>query len=150
MKRDFTHGVAWSAAASWLEQAAAAIIFLVIAKLIGVESFGITAMAFAFLFLGEYLVRDTVTEAIVEREFLEEGRLEATFVALTGFALVLTLILIILAPVIAWLYGEPVVASLLIVASPTVLMIGVAGVSTALLRRRLHSAGNGIGNIVKF
>ena len=148
MKRDFTHGVAWSAAASWLEQAAAAIIFLVIAKLIGVESFGITAMAFAFLFLGEYLVRDTVTEAIVEREFLEEGRLEATFVALTGFALVLTLILIILAPVIAWLYGEPVVASLLIVASPTVLMIGVAGVSTALLRRRLAYKALAIRTII--
>jgi PST family polysaccharide transporter len=137
MKRDFTTGVAWSAAASWLEQAAAAIIFLFIAKLIGVESFGITAMAFAFLFLGEYLVRDTITEAIVERSSLEEGRLEATFVALTGFALALMLILITLAPVIARLYGEPVVASLLIVASPTVLMIGVAGVSTALLRRRL-------------
>ena len=137
MKRDFANGLAWSAAASWLEQAAAAIIFLVIAKLIGVESFGITAMAFAFLFLGEYLVRDTITEAIVERSFLEEGRLEATFVVLTGFALVLVLILVILAPIIAHLYGQPVVAPLLIVASPTVLMIGVAGVSTALLRRRL-------------
>ena len=129
MKRDFTKGLAWTAAASWLEQAAAAIIFLVIAKLIGVESFGITAMAFAFLFLGEYLIRDTITEAIVERSSLEEGRREATFVVLTGFALALTLALVILAPVIARLYGQPEVMALLIVASPTVLMIGVAGVS---------------------
>lgn len=138
MKRDFTNGAAWSTAASWLEQGTAALIFLVIAKLIGVDSFGIVSMAFAFLFLGEYLVRDTVTEAIVERHELEDGRLEATFVALTGFSLVIMLALMALAPIVARFYGEAQVASLLIAVSPTVLLLGLAGVSSALLRRRLE------------
>ncbi|MEZ5777642.1 MAG: oligosaccharide flippase family protein [Paracoccaceae bacterium] len=148
MKRDFAQGAAWSAAASWLEQAAAAVIFLVIAQLIGVESFGITSMAFAFLFLGEFLVRDTVTEAIVERHALEEGRLEATFVALSGFSFVIVLGLVVLAPIVAAIYGEPMVAALLIVASPTVLMIGLAGVSTALLRRQLAYKALAIRSVV--
>lgn len=137
MKRDFSNGAAWSTAASWLEQTAAAITFLVIAKLIGVESFGIISMAFAFLFLGEYLVRDTITESIIERKSLEEGRLEATFAVQTGIALALVLTLIIVAPIVAKIYDEPTVAPLLIAACPTVLMIGVAGVSTALLRRKM-------------
>lgn len=137
MKRDFASGAAWSATASWLEQAAAAVIFLVIAKLIGVENFGISSMAFALLFLGEYLVRDTITEAIVERKVLEDGRLEATFVALTGFSIFIVLVLIAIAPVAAKIYGEPAVIALLIIASPTVFLIGLAGVSTALLRRKL-------------
>ena len=82
MKRDFTIGAAWSTAGGWIEQAVTAINFLVIARLVGVEAFGVAAMAFAFLFLGEFLVRDTLTESIVERRSLEDGRLEATFVAL--------------------------------------------------------------------
>lgn len=137
MKRDFTIGAAWSAAGAWIEQGVAAVNFLVIARLVGVEDFGIAAMAFAFLFLGEFLVRDTLTEAIVERRSLEEGRLEATFFALIGFSVLVVLALAVIAFVAAKAYGQPAVAPLLLMASPTVLMIGTAGVSTALLRRQL-------------
>jgi PST family polysaccharide transporter len=137
MKRDFTIGAAWSAAGSWIEQAVTAINFLVIARLVGVEAFGIAAMAFAFLFLGEFLVRDTLTEAIVERRTLEDGRLEATFVALIAFSLVVVVALVCISRLAAKVYGVPAVGPLLLAASPTVLMIGAAGVSTALLRRQL-------------
>ena len=133
MKRDFTISAAWSAAGSWIEQGVAAVIFLVIARLVGVENFGIAAMAFAFLFLGEFLVRDTLTEAIVERRSLEEGRLEATFFALVGFSILIVLALAVVAYVAAEAYGQPAVAPLLLAASPTVLMIGAAGLMT---RRR--------------
>jgi PST family polysaccharide transporter len=137
MKRDFTIGAAWSAAGGWIEQGVSAIIFLVVARLVGVEDFGLAAMAFAFLFLGEFLVRDTLTEAIVQRRSLEDGRLEATFFALIGFSLVVVLALGLISQVAAGAYGEPTVAALLLAASPTVLMIAAAGVPTALLRRQL-------------
>ena len=118
MKRVFAGSAAWSAAASWIEQGVAALIFLVIAHLIGVENFGIVSMTFAFLFLGEFLVRDTITEAIVERGVIEDGRLEATFVALVGFSLAIVGVLIVIAFVAAALYDEPSVTPLLIVSSP--------------------------------
>ncbi len=137
MKRDFAISTAWSTVAGWIEQGAGALIFFLIARLVGVDAFGVAAMAFAFLFLGEFLVRDTITEAIVSRKDLEDGRLEATFVALTGFSLAVAGALCIIAVLAARAYGEPQVAPLLMAASPTVLMIGAAGVSTALLRRRL-------------
>ncbi|NOD78566.1 oligosaccharide flippase family protein [Ruegeria sp. HKCCD4332] len=137
MKREFTTSVAWSTAASWVEQIAAALIFLVIAKLIGVESFGIVSMAFAFLFLGEFLVRDTIAEAIVERHKIEPGRLEATFAVLMALSVVIVLALVVIAHIAAIVYKEPIVTPLLIAASPTVLMIAAAGVPLALLRRRL-------------
>lgn len=137
MKRDFTIGAAWTVASGWIEQAVAAINFLIIARLVGVENFGIAAMAFAFLFLGEFLVRDTLTEAIVERQALEDGRLEATFFALVGFSVLVVLALGGIGYVAARAYEQPAVAPLLMSASPTVLMIGIAGVSTALLRRQL-------------
>ncbi|MEO6092431.1 MAG: oligosaccharide flippase family protein [Novosphingobium sp.] len=137
MKRDFTIGAAWSAAASLIEQGAGMIVFLLIARLIGAEGFGIAAMTLAFLLFGEFLVRDTITEAIVERRVLEEGRLEATFFALIGFSLAIAAGLIAIAPLVGRIYQEPTVTPLLIAASPTVLMVGAAGVSTALLRRNL-------------
>lgn len=148
MKREFSSAAAWSAAATLMEQAAAALIFLVIARLIGVKSFGIASMAFAFLFLGEFLVRDTITEAIIERGTLEEGRLEATFFALTGFALAIMLVLIGIGHVAAALYGQPFVAPLLMAVSPAVLMTGIGGVSTALLRRRMEYKALAIRTIV--
>ncbi|MGB2891843.1 MAG: oligosaccharide flippase family protein, partial [Albidovulum sp.] len=148
MKREFSTAAAWSAAAAWMEQAAAALIFLVIARIIGVESFGIASMAFAFLFLGEFLVRDTITEAIIERESLEDGRLEATFFALTGIATAIMVALMGLAQVVAKLYGQPSVAPLLTTVSPAVLMIGLGGVSTALLRRRMEYKTLAIRTIV--
>lgn len=138
MKREFSFAAAWTAASTWIEQAAAALVFLVIARLIGVESFGIASMAFAFLFLGEFLVRDTITEAIIEREELEEGRLEATFLVLSALGLAVTLVLVAAAPGIAWLFDEPSVALLLALASPTVFLVALGGVSTALLRRRME------------
>ena len=137
MKRDFTIGATWSAAGGWIEQGVGAIIFLVVARLVGVEAFGLAAMAFAFLFLGEFLVRDTLTEAIIERRSLEDGRLEATFVALIGFSLLVALALALISHLAARAYGEPAVGRLLLAASPTVLMIGLSGVSTAQLRRKL-------------
>lgn len=138
MKREFTGAAAWSGAASWVEQIAGALVFVTIARIIGVESFGIVAMAFAFLFVGEVLVRDTLAEAIIERETLEEGRLEATFLALLGFSGALSLVLFFSAPLVAQLYREPFVAPLLAVSSPVVFLIGLGSVSTALLRRRME------------
>lgn len=148
MKQDFSKAAAWTAAASWVEQIAAALVFVIIARLIGVESFGVAAMAFAFLFLGEFLVRDTLTEAIIERRSLEEGRLEATFVVLLGFSVLVVVTLLIVAQIIAPIYDEPLVAPLLSLASPTILLVGLGGVSTALLRRRMQYKTLAIRTIV--
>lgn len=148
MKREFTSAAAWTAASSWLEQAAAAIVFVVIARLIGAEEFGLVAMAFAFVFLGEYIVRDTITEPIVERRELEEGRLEATFFSLVAFSLAITILLFVIARFTGDIYDNAQVGPLMMVAAPTVILIGLGGVSTALLRRRMEYKTLAIRTIV--
>ncbi len=148
MKRAFAAGAAWTAAAAWIEQAASVVVFLLIARLVGAEAVGIAAMALAFVFLGEFLVRDTLTESVVERPSLEDGRLEATLVALLGFALVIVAALVVISRLAAALYGEPSVAPLMLTASPTVLLIAASGVSTALLRRRMAFRALAVRTIV--
>ena len=135
MKRYFVIGAAWSGGAAWVEQALNFLIFILIARLVGTESFGLATMAIAFTLFGEVLVRETLTEGIIERLDLEDGCLEATFVALVGFGLTVFCALVIFSQIAGALYGEPQVVGLMIAASPTVLLISVSGVSTALLRR---------------
>lgn len=137
MKRYFVISAAWTSAAAWVEQALNFIIFIVIARLIGTENFGLATMALAFTLFGEVLVRETLTEGIIERQNIEGGYLEATFAALVGFGLVVFLGLLFFSQVAAAIYGEPDVVGLMIAASPTVLLISVSGVSTALLRRNM-------------
>lgn len=137
MKRAFTISAAWSALATWLELAVGTATFLTVARLVTVEEFGVAAMAFAFLFVGEALVRETVTEGVVQRRELAEGQLEATFVAHILFSLVVMAALFVVAHVAANVYGQPEVRPLLMAASPTVLLLGLSGVPTALLRREL-------------
>ncbi len=137
MKREFSNAAAWLAGATWIEQSIGALVFLIIARIIGVETFGLASIAFAFLFVGEILVRDTLTEAIVERPELEDGRLEATFFILTGFSAAITATLWVAAEVIDYIYDNQGVGPILRTASPVVFLIGLSGVSNALIRRRM-------------
>ena len=137
MKRSFLIGVAWSGASSWIEQALNLIIFVAIARLIGPEQFGIAGMAMAFLLLCEILVRETLTEEIIQRKTVGDGFLEASGAVLLGAGILIALILCGIAPIAAASYQEPLVAWLILASSPVILMISGSGVSTALLRRRL-------------
>ncbi len=130
-------GAAWSSGAAWVEQGLNFLIFILIARLVGTESFGLATMAIAFTLFGEVLVRDTLTEGLIERMELDEGCLEATFAALAGFGAAVFCVLVILSQVAGALYDEPQVVGLMIAASPTVLLISLSGVSTALLRRQM-------------
>jgi len=148
MKRQFAIGVAWTSAASWIEQVVSVATFVMIARLVGTEQLGLASMVFAFLFLGEFLVRDTLTEAIVARKTLGEGELEATFTTASTFALSIVATIVVLSDQIARLYGDDRIALYLVVTSPTVLMIGLSTVSTALLRRTMQYRSLAIRGVI--
>lgn len=148
MKRQFTIGVAWSSLGSWIEQITSVAAFIIIARIIDPEAFGIASMAFAFLLLGEFLVRDTFAESVVEAHQLKPGQLEATFVVATCAALALALVLALLAQPIAALYGQAIVGAFILVTCPTIVVIGVSSVSTALLRREQRYRAIAVRDII--
>ena len=63
--RQFSKGVAWMAAGNWLEQAINFVVFVVLARLLVAEAFGLLAMATAFVILSEFLVRETLSEFLI-------------------------------------------------------------------------------------
>ena len=125
-------------AGNWTEQTANLIVFVVLARLLGAETFGLAAMATVFVLFAEFLVRETMTETIIQLERVEEGHRDAVFWLLGLFSTCIVAVIIILADRIAGLFAEPRVAAYLVWATPAVLFIGFSGVPVASLRRELE------------
>jgi O-antigen/teichoic acid export membrane protein len=125
------------ALAGWVEQAFAFAFFVALARIIGADAFGVAAMALAFVYLGETLVRETLTEGVIAAPREDPDLLDATFRALLIFGGLVSLALLALSPIAAAIYREPQVGPLMAAASLAPLLIASTGVHAALLRRRL-------------
>ncbi|WP_320178750.1 hypothetical protein [Roseovarius pacificus] len=51
-------------AGGWIEQAINFVIFAILARLLGVETFSFLAMAAAFVLISEFIVRESVSEIL--------------------------------------------------------------------------------------
>lgn len=138
VRRRLAVGLAWMFAGNWAEQVANFVIFIVLVRMLGPEAFGLAAMATVFVLLGEFLVRETMTETILQMKTLEEGHRDAVFWLLGAFSLGLVALIIACAGPIADIFGEPRVAEYVIWATPSILFIGFSGVPVASLRRDLE------------
>lgn len=134
----FSKGVAWLALGNWTEQSVNFIVFVLLARLLGAESFGLLAMASVFVVFSEFLVRESLSEVLIATKAPSEADFNAVFWLLLGLALVLALTVGMAAPLIARFYGEPQVAPLIHVLMATVPMIAVTAVPVAILRRALR------------
>ena len=138
VEKSFARAVAWMAAGSWIEQGFNIAFFVLLARLLGAEAFGLVAMATAFVIFAESLVRETLSEGLIADKNPEPGQFSAAFWLLTGLGLILMTGLIVMAGPVASFYGEPVVRDLIIAFSPTVLLIATNAVPVAILRRNMQ------------
>jgi len=162
VERSFAKAVAWMAAGSWIEQGCNMLFFILLARLLGAEAFGLAAMAVAFVIFAESLVRESLSEGLISEDAPDPGFFSAIFWMLTGLGAVLTLGLILAAGPIAAFYGEPVVRDLLIAFSPTVFLVATNAVPVAILRRKMQFkilslraiagvvVGGGVGAVMAF
>lgn len=138
VSRQFSTGVAWMALGNWAEQAINFTVFVILARLLGAESFGLLAMASALVILSEFLVRESLSEFLIAAPSPTVGHFNAAFWSLLGLGLGLTLVLALASGPMAGFFGQPLVAGLILALSPTVLMIAVTAVPVAWLRRELQ------------
>lgn len=138
IKKRLFIGISWMFAGNWSEQVVNFFVFVILARILGAEAFGLATMALVFVAFAEFLVRQTLTETIIQQKKLESAHLNAIFILLAFFSIFLVALLIFLAEHIANMYSEPRVAYYLIFASPTILFIGFSGVPATLLKRKLE------------
>ena len=136
--RQFSAGVAWMAAGNWAEQAINFVLFVVLARLLGADAFGLLAMAAAFVVFSEFLVRESLSEVLIAAEAPPPSLFDAAFWALLALGAGLCAALFLSAPLIAGLYGQPVVAPLIRVLALSVVLIALTAVPVACLRREMR------------
>lgn len=130
--------VGWMFAGNWAEQIVNFLVFVIIVRITGPEIYGLATMAIVFILFAEFLVRQTITETIIKLKTLEDGHLDAAFWLLGSLSIVLICLLILFSGQIAALYSEPDIATYLVWATPTILIIGFSGIPVTLLKRKLE------------
>lgn len=138
VQRQFGKAVAWMAFGLWVEQAFNFLVFVVLARLLGAEAFGLLAMAAVFIVLSEFLVRQTISEYLIVSDNLRPAHINAAFWILALFSLVLAGALALVAGPISRAYGAPEVAPVIQALCATIPMVALSSPSVALLRRDLQ------------
>lgn len=138
LMRQATKAVFWSAGASWSAQAISLLVFLVLARLLAPEAFGLIALANVAIALLTILSEQSLGEAVVQRKRIEPEHLDSAFWLQVGVALLMTAILIAAAPFLAKLFDEPQFAQILRWLSLSLIIQALTSTQVAILRRELR------------
>ena len=138
MGRQVVRGMGWSAGGQVVAQGIRFVQTLVLARLLLPEEFGLAGMVGVAFGLISIFCEFGIPTAVIQQPDLDHETLTALFWAGTGITLVGTLVAAASAPLLAWLYGEPQVASLGAVAALGFLIGGPAMVPNGLLNRDMR------------
>ncbi len=130
-------GIAWSAMEKWGGQALNLLVFLVLARLLPPEAFGLVALASVFTAFVQIFLDQGMAEAIVQRADLEQEHLDTAFWIniLTGSLLTLSGMLI--SGLVAELLGEPQLRPIVAWLSLGFILTSLRSTQQAILQRRL-------------
>jgi O-antigen/teichoic acid export membrane protein len=130
----------WSAVEGWAVRGISALAFLVLARLLEPEAFGLMALAMVFILIVQMLADQGFAAAIIQRPTLEPEHLDSAFWATVVLGAALGGLTILLAGPIASLFGEPRLAPVLrwLALGPPLMALTV--VQHAILRRELRFA----------
>jgi O-antigen/teichoic acid export membrane protein len=152
LKQKAVKGVIWSAIESWGGHATQLLTFLVLARLLTPETFGLVSMSNIFIHFVQALLGAGFTTAIVQREEIEPEHLDTAFWANLGIGIILTSIGFGTASLFSELFDQPAITPIIQCLSFTVLVNSLSGVQIALLNRQLNfkrlAALNLIGQIL--
>lgn len=138
VQKQFGKAVAWMALGNWTEQAVNFIVFVTLARLLGAEAFGLLAMAAVFVIFSEFLVRETLSEALISLSDIDDGHLNASFWSLTVFGLGLGAVIVLGAGLIGAFYDQPRIVPLVQTLALSVPIIAVTAVPVTILRRKME------------
>ncbi|MGL5080408.1 MAG: MOP flippase family protein [Microcoleaceae cyanobacterium] len=113
IKQKVFKGVIWSAIQNWGSQAGSLIVFLVLARLLTPEAFGLVALANTFLLFMQILLEQGFTQALIQRQDLEPEHLNTAFWTNVLIGICLTALSLLLADSIAGMFNQPDLAPIL-------------------------------------
>ncbi len=141
LKRQLTKGGVWAAAETWGQQVFNFLIFVLLARLLGPEAYGLLALAMIIPALGELiLTRGGWTEALIQHPDLDPAHADSVFWLLLVLTALLALVTVLAAEPLAALLDAPDLAALIPWLALTLPLAALYAVPDALLRRELRFA----------
>ncbi len=137
LRRRVLHGLAWTSLQSWGGRLLTVAIFMVMARALGPQQFGVAAAVVALLGLIQILCASGFVEAIIQRPALEDADANLPFWVSMALALLLGVALVPAAPWLARWIGTPGIEPLLLLAAPVPALGIAAGFQSAFWRRKL-------------
>jgi PST family polysaccharide transporter len=134
----FATAITWSATGSWLQQAILFVVYVLLARRLGPEAYGLFGMAAVAISLAYTILVDSAGLYVVRAPDLEPGHLDAVFWLQIAVAAALSTAMIAGAGPVAWFYREPVVAPLLRSAALLPPLYAFSSIPSSLLRRQLR------------
>lgn len=137
IKEKAVKGVFWSAMQKWGEQSISFVVFLVLARLLGPEVFGLVALSSIYLAFIQTFLDQGFAEAIVQRQDVEDEHLDTAFWVSICTSLLLTVLSFTGAGLVANIFKEPQLVPIVQWLSLSFILRGLNSVQAAILRRRM-------------
>ena len=137
LKQKITQGIIWSATQNWGTQIFTFLTFLVLSRLLDPKDFGLVALATVFIAFAQIFLDQGFTDAIVQRDQLDQEHLDTAFWTSVLMGGLLTILLIILVEPIAGIFQEPQLAPVLRWLSLAFVFAALSSTQQAILQRQL-------------
>ncbi|AFY66666.1 lipopolysaccharide biosynthesis protein [Geitlerinema sp. PCC 7407] len=137
LKQKALRGVLWTAIQNWGGQAISFIVFLVLARLLNPEDFGLVALASVFFAFMQVFLDQGFSQAIVQRRELEPDHLDTAFWTNVLIGGLLTITSAASAGAIAALFKQPLLTPIIGWLSLNFVLGALNSVQTAILSREL-------------
>jgi len=148
LKVRFGKALVWSAGGEWGRQLVSFLVFGIIARVVAPAAFGLVALASAFIVLGQVLVDQGLSDAIVQRREVEKGHLDTAFWLTLLVGVALAALGLIAARPLALAVKQPElvpVRSCMLLALP---LAALASIQQAILRRSMNFRALAIRSLV--
>ena len=121
---------------------------MILARLLTPADFGLVAMVAAFTGFAMLFRDPGLSVATMQRAEINQVQVSTLFWANFAFSVAVMTLAVILAPAVAWFYGEPRLTWITICIAVTFVFGGLAAQHTALLRRQMRFTGLAIVQIL--
>ncbi|HUG49090.1 MAG TPA: lipopolysaccharide biosynthesis protein [Candidatus Limnocylindria bacterium] len=138
LRRRTARATRWALIDNWGRQLLQLLVFVILARLLPPQDFGLVALAMVFVMLASLFVDQGMGDAIIQRRVLEREHLDSAFWAALSMGAVLTAGGVVLAIPIATLLGEPRLQPVLQALSLAFLLTAVSAVPMGILRREMR------------
>lgn len=135
LKQQTISGAIWSLVQRWGARLWGMLVFFLLARLLGPETFGLVAYAGVFIAVADVFLNQGFVKAIVQREDLKSEHLSTAFWANIVIGFALTALVFLASPTIARLAEEPELSAILRWLSLSFVISSFANVQDAQLQR---------------